>query len=182
MSNLMFDKEKREKVVAFMRRLNPDIDPRAMRLMDELRLTARAIYHVGESSVGDTGLSYAKYRLLMGLLFSEEIDGCREMNPSEISERQGTGRNTISALIRNLEAEGLVERSLNQQDRRKFDIRLTPAGRARVQEHLRNHLRIVGECFSALSAEEQVELSNLLGKIRVSVGAGDVQQKTATGA
>ena len=163
MTNPFHDKDK---WVSFVQSMNRDVDPKSLRLMDEMRMTARALYHTGETSVTDSGLSYAKYRLLMGLLFSEETEERRDLNPSEISERQGASRNSVSALIRDLEEDGLVERSLDLKDRRKFNIRLTEAGRALVREHVRRHIRIIGRCFGTLNNQEQEALSDFLSRIR----------------
>ncbi|MCZ7669864.1 MAG: MarR family winged helix-turn-helix transcriptional regulator [Chloroflexi bacterium] len=101
----------------------------------------------------------------MHLLFAEQIGGRQDLNPSEISERQGTSRNTVSALIRNLEEEGLVERSLDPDDRRKFNIRLTENGRSLVTNHARQHFQTIGHCFTILSSDEQTTLSQLLNKL-----------------
>lgn len=159
------DSKKRERWVTFVHALTPEIDPGAIRLMDQMRMVSHSLYQIGESSLAAAGLSYAKYRLLMGLMFSEEIEGRQELHPSEISQRQGTSRNTISALIGDLEDEGLVERHLNRKDRRRFNIKLTAAGRALVHEHVRKHFRVIGGCFSALTSDEQQTLSLLLAKL-----------------
>lgn len=161
----------REKWRTFVLQMNPDIDPKTIRLLEEMRLAAHALHEISENSVVTAGLSYAKYRLLMGLMIAKNIEGRDEMNPSEISERQGTSRNTISALIRDLEDEGLIERQLDQQDKRKFNIRLTPAGTARLQAHAGQHMRVVSECFSELSNEEQDLLSQILQKLGASAKA-----------
>lgn len=159
------DKQKRQKWLAFMQSLNPDVDPQALRLMDELGFVARTIYHIGEQSVEQAGLSLAQYRVLMHLSFAENLGDRGELNPSEISERQGVSRNTMSSLIRNLEEEGLVERSLDPNDRRRFNIRLTDGGRGLVNQHVRQHLAVVGRCFSALSPAEQRTFFELLDKV-----------------
>ena len=117
MSHWLHDKQKREKWINFVQTLNPDLDPQALRLMDEFRSVSRAIYHLNEQSVTIPGLSFAQYRVLMHLFFAEQMDDCRELNPSEISDRQGVSRNTMSSFIRNLENEGLVERSLDPHAR-----------------------------------------------------------------
>ncbi len=163
--NWLNDEEKRERWMAFIQALDPAIDPQAIRLMDEFRSASKMIYHVGECSVDTVGLSFAQYRILMHLLFAEQIGGRQDLNPSEISERQGTSRNTVSALIRNLEEEGLVERSLDPDDRRKFNIRLTENGRSLVTNHARQHFQTIGHCFTILSSDEQTTLSQLLNKL-----------------
>ena len=165
MKHPKFSKETYEKWRTFLRELTPEIDTQSMRLMEQMRLVAHTLGQIGETSVDAAGLSYAKYRLLMGLLFSEQAEGRPELNPSEISERQGTSRNTISALIRDLEEEGLIARTLDPDDRRRFNIRLTENGRFLVREHASRHLHIINQCFSSLTGDEQGQLSELLAKI-----------------
>lgn len=165
------DKEKREKWLRFIQILNPDVDPHATRLMDEMKIVCRALHLIGERSLHAADRSYAQYRLLMGLLYSEEIEDRRDgLNPSEISERQGTSRNTISALIRSLEEEGLVERELDPDDRRKFNIRLTENGRSLVTDHARKHLRTIANCFAPLSPKDKETLSRLLTAVGEQAG------------
>jgi DNA-binding MarR family transcriptional regulator len=152
----------RRQWLKFLQDTHPDIDPRAVRLMDEMRLAAHTLYQVGEQSLVNTGLSYAQYRILIGLLFNEWTGDEGGLNPSEISAHQGTSRNTISALIRTLEDEGLIERDLDRHDRRRFNIRLTEHGRRKVREHASHHMKIVNQIFSIFDEEEQQELSKLL--------------------
>ncbi len=159
------DRQKREKWIDFMQSLNPEMDPKAVSLMDQMRFVSRAIYHVGEHSIDESGLSFAQYRVLMHLFFAEQMGERSEMNPSEISERHGVSRNTMSALIRNLEDEGLVERRLDPDDRRRFNISLTENGRSLVTDHARQHLAKIGSCFTVLSPDEQDNLYRLLRKV-----------------
>jgi len=166
MSHWLHDKQKRDKWTTFAQTLNPDLDAQALRLMDEFRVVSRAIYHMGEQSVDDAGLSFAQYRVLMHLFFAEQMGDRGILNPSEISDRQGVSRNTMSSFIRNLEDEGLVERSLDPSDRRRFNISLTEAGRALVSQHARQHLETIGQSFRILSAQEQETLLALLKKVR----------------
>ena len=154
-----------------MQDFNPQIDPQTIRLMDELGYVSRAIYQMGEQSVEELGLSFAQYRVLMHLFFAEEMGERAELNPSEISERQGVSRNTMSAFIRSLEEEGLVERQLDPHDRRRFNISLTDAGRDVVRQHTRQHLGTIDRFFSVLDRDEQVNLLNLLQKMGVQVAA-----------
>lgn len=159
------NKDKRQKWMQFMQGFNSQIDPQTIRLMDELGYVTRSIYHVNEQSVDDAGLSYAQYRVLMHLSFAEQMGDNAELNPSEISARQGVSRNTMSSFISNLEEAGLVERQLDSSDRRRFNISLTDAGRAVVREHTHHHLETIDHFFSALSSTEQDDLLNLLQKL-----------------
>jgi DNA-binding MarR family transcriptional regulator len=169
------DKERRQKWMQFMQEFHPQIDPKTIRLMDELGFVSRSMYHMREQSVDEAGLSFAQYRVLMHLFFAEQMGDRSELNPSEISDRQGVSRNTMSAFIRNLEEEGLVERRLDPDDRRRFNISLTDSGRAIVSDYTRDHLKTVDQCFSALAPDEQETLFNLLQKLGAHITA--VRQK-----
>lgn len=171
MTNSTFDHKRREKWLQFVLSLNPTTNPKSVQLMDEMWQVSHSLHQIREKSVTDAGISYAKYRILMNLMFCEEVEDRGRLNPSEISRRQGTSRNTISALIRDLEDEGLIERHLDQNDRRKFNIQLTEDGRARVHDHMRQHFHAVANCFNALSGEEQDTLSHLLHRVNDSVRA-----------
>lgn len=163
------DKDKRQKWIQFMQEFSPQIDPQTIRLMDELVYVSRAIYHMGEESVEDAGLSFAQYRVLMHLFFAEQMGERTELNPSEISDRQGVSRNTMSSFIRNLEDEELVERRLDPDDRRRFNISLTDAGRDVVRQHTRRHLETIDHFFGALRSDEQLELLKLLQQLEAQV-------------
>lgn len=165
MSKHHFDQEKREKWFTFVQELNSEIAPDALRLMEKLRMVSHALHQIGEVSLADADLSYARFRLLMRLLFCEEFEGRVELNPSEISEKQGVSRNTVSSLIRDLEGEGLIERHLDQKDRRRFNICLTEDGRSRVRAHAGQHFQIIANRFSVLTPEEQAQLNDLLTKL-----------------
>ena len=162
-------KEKNDKdraqMVNFIQSLNPNIDPKAFHLMDQMRHVSHSLLRIGETSLADSGLSLAKYRILMSLMTCQVIEGKRDLNPSEISLRQGTSRNTISSLISDLEKDKLIERRLDSDDRRKFNIRLTAAGRNKVNKHAEEHLDVIAKIFAVLNADEQENLSGLLSKL-----------------
>ncbi len=151
--------------MAFAESLYAKGDPRVHRLMDELRKVAHQLYRLSEISLDESSLSYAQYRVLMNLLFNEWRGNTQGVNPSAISESQGTSRNTISALIRGLEEEGLIERQLDQDDRRRFYIRLTDAGRQKVRDHARQHMQFVDNLFAVFNSEELDTLGRLLSRL-----------------
>lgn len=159
------DAARHQQWLALMQELNSDVDPRTVRLLERLRMVSHSLYQLGEQSLETAGLSYARFRLLMNLYKSEELDGRAELYPSEISARQGISRNTVSTLIRDLEDEGLIERHLDALDRRRFNIRLTEEGRNLIRQHSAAHFRAVAGCFDVLTPEEQQALSDLLAKI-----------------
>jgi DNA-binding MarR family transcriptional regulator len=171
----LYDEQKQARWTRFVQSLNPEIDPDTISLMDEMRFVSRAIHYVAERSLDEAGLSFAQYKVLMHLFFAEQMGDRSDLNPSEISSRHGVSRNTMSSLIRSLEDAGLLERRLDQDDRRRFNISLTEDGRTLVTDHARQHLAIVGSCFSVLTPDEQETLSQLLRKVRAQVKAVRLQ-------
>jgi DNA-binding MarR family transcriptional regulator len=160
-----FSPERAEQLKAFATSLYSGGDPAANRLMDLLRRVAHQMHRLGDASLNEAGFSYAQFRVLMSLLFQEWLGNDEGMNPSAISAQQGTGRNTVSALIRSLEEDGLIERRLDESDRRRFKIALTDAGRQRVRRHANRHMQFVDHIFAAFSPEELERLTTLLQKL-----------------
>jgi DNA-binding MarR family transcriptional regulator len=86
-------------------------------------------------------------------------------------------KNTISALLRGLEEQGLIQRTLDPQDRRLFRIRLSDYGRQVVQKEAPQRIRYLNKLASGISPEEQELLINLLAKLYRSISANCGQQK-----
>lgn len=168
---VLHTKEKRQRWMTFIQNFYPDIDPKTVRLMDELGYVSRSIFHMREQSIYEAGLSFPQYQVLMHLFFAEQMGDHGELNPSEISERQGVSRNTMSSFIRNLEDEGLVERRLDPKDRRRFNISLTENGRSLVGTYMHDHLDTVERCFRGLTPDERDTLFGLLQKLGEHVEA-----------
>ncbi len=160
--------QKHRSYLAFFSELSPETDPETIRLVGLMHRVAHALYQLSENSLEEANLSYSQYRLLMELLYQERFEGRPALNPSEISEHRGLSRNTVSSLIRNLEAEGLVMRELDATDRRRFLIKLTDAGRQIVQKHASRHFVAMQACFAELSSDEKTTMSALLERLTVS--------------
>ena len=78
-----------------------------------------------------------------------------------------TGGN-VTAIVDQLEKEGLVERLDEPADRRAFRIRLTRAGERTFGEMARAHEEWVVEMFSGLTRKEHDALLELLAKLKTS--------------
>ena len=76
-----------------------------------------------------------------------------------------TGGN-VTAIVDQLETEGLVERLDHAGDRRAFRIRLTRAGERSFAEMARAHEEWVVELLAGLSRREQDDLLKLLAKVK----------------
>jgi DNA-binding MarR family transcriptional regulator len=76
-----------------------------------------------------------------------------------------TGGN-VTAIVDQLEKEGLVERLDEPDDRRAFRIRLTRAGEKSFAEMARAHEQWIVELLGGLSRRDQDELLKLLAKVK----------------
>ncbi|TMH44504.1 MAG: MarR family transcriptional regulator [Betaproteobacteria bacterium] len=76
-----------------------------------------------------------------------------------------TGGN-VTAIVDQLEKEGLVERLDEPSDRRAFRIRLTKSGERSFTDMARAHEEWVVELLSGLSRREQDELLRLLARAK----------------
>jgi DNA-binding MarR family transcriptional regulator len=76
-----------------------------------------------------------------------------------------TGGN-VTAIVDQLEKEGLVERLDEPADRRAFRIRLTRTGDRTFAEMAREHEEWVVDLLSGVSRREQDELLKLLAKVK----------------
>lgn len=160
-----------EPLHAFLQKLAGGVDPTGLQVMRMIRVTANLYDAVLPHPLGPSHLSGPRWHVLMRLLQQEERTRGEGLTPTELSECLQVSRNTISALLRGLEEHGMIERDLDQEDRRIFRIRLSAAGRARVQSGAPYFLVYVNHLVAGLTPEEQRELLVLLDKLYASIRA-----------
>ena len=90
-------------------------------------------------------------------------DGLR-MN--ELSRRMMVTGGNVTGITDQLEAEGLVERTAVEGDRRAFLVRLTPKGRQQFNAMAHAHEAWIVDAFAALSPRDIQTLHSLLGKVK----------------
>jgi MarR family 2-MHQ and catechol resistance regulon transcriptional repressor len=71
----------------------------------------------------------------------------------------------VTVILDNLERDRLVERIRDDEDRRIYNIRLTPKGERLFSKIFKHHAERVAEFASVLSDEEQSQISSLLKKL-----------------
>jgi DNA-binding MarR family transcriptional regulator len=85
---------------------------------------ARAVEARVEHALAEEGLSLAKLGALRHLALADE-----PLTLTQLAERHCCGRSNVTALIDRLEADGLVERTIDPSDRRNQRAALKIAGR-----------------------------------------------------
>lgn len=114
-------------------------------------------------------LSGPRMGILMRLLAEEDRGNSHGLAPTQLSHFQHVKKNTVSALISGLEEQGLVERTLNPEDKRGFQIRLTPAGRERIVSSMPTRMKCINEMTAGLSSTEKKQVIENLSRLRVSL-------------
>ncbi|MDO9712533.1 MarR family winged helix-turn-helix transcriptional regulator [Paracraurococcus lichenis] len=146
----------------------PDPKPTEPRLdLDEflcfaIHSTAQAVGRANKPMLDQIGLTYPQY-LVMVVLWAED-----NQTVGRIGDKLFLESNTLTPLLKRLQAAGYIERSRCPEDERQVRIRLTDKGRALQETARAHHLewarRVFGEDLSAAKALKQqiVSLRNRL--------------------
>jgi DNA-binding MarR family transcriptional regulator len=113
-----------------------------------------------EAKLNAVGLSWPKLAALKGL-----SDAGDSLPLGQLAERLSCVKSNITQLVDRLEADGLVERKPDPNDRRTKLAALTAAGRKAVKEGIRVQQAAEREVLSRLTRDEAHQLSGLLTKI-----------------
>src|SRR5215471_10045924 len=101
-------------------------------------LTTRAL---DEALTAAHGISVKEFDVLITLFNAP--DGRLRM--TELAERVVLSASGVTHLVTRLERDGLVQRIVDERDRRSFFALLTPAGRRRLRDSRRTHNEVIRE-------------------------------------
>jgi len=113
-----------------------------------------------EAKLSDVGLSIAKLAALHVLMRAGE-----SLPLGQLAERLSCVKSNVTQLVDRLEADGLVSRAADPNDRRSRLAVLTAAGRKAYAKGSDIQAQAEKELFSALSADESKKLHELLAKL-----------------
>ena len=116
--------------------------------------------------------------VLLALLRAEQSDPARKaISQREIADATRLKAPTISTLLREMEAEGLITRTANERDARACCVALTDAGRA-ANEDIRLRLTDAEKTATdGLDEEERRTLGTLLLRMRNNLLEKEVRTK-----
>jgi DNA-binding MarR family transcriptional regulator len=117
----------------------------------------------------DEVVSLPRWRLLLHLFIAEQMGNTAGITPTELSNFRQVSKNTISALLRGLEEQGLIQREMDPKDLRLFRIHLTQAGRQIIHDTAPQRIEGLHQMLSDLSDTEITQLTFLLNKLRNSL-------------
>lgn len=121
---------------------------------------SRLITRAYQPHLDDLGITYPQYLVLMVLW---ETDG---LSVHDISERLILNTNTLTPLLKRMEAQGLVTRTRSSQDERVVRIQLSAKGKALREEAADIPLRLNERLQeSNLNLEQLLELKANLHRL-----------------
>lgn len=144
-------------------------DTHGVELLRAVRIVNNLYDAIFTERLRDDQLSGPRWGLLMRLYMEEAGGNSAGLSPSQLSHHQHVSKNTVSALLRGLEDQGLVERRLDQDDRRSFTIHLTDLGRSQIRENAPEHITFLNQLCAGLRPEERSTLLDLLARLRASL-------------
>lgn len=100
------------------------------------------------------GLLQGRWWVLVLLLRQDDLTS----SPSDLAEKAGVTKATMTGFIDGLEREKWVVRLPDPVDRRKFLIRLTEAGERKLDQAIPDYNRKVSALMSSLSGSRRAEM------------------------
>jgi DNA-binding MarR family transcriptional regulator len=139
----------------------PEVDAGSVEAFLLLLRVGSDVLSALERYLAPHGMSRGTFSVLMVL----NRDPTRGLNPSDLANRCGVTRATMTGLLDGLERKGLLNRESEQADRRTILIRLTPKAGDLLEGMLHDYYRRVAALMSGLTLEEKQALSEMLIKV-----------------
>jgi len=140
-----------------------DIDsPTAQKLLKSFMQFRKTGWH--EKKIA--GYNPSEFKVLVTIKHGAN-DEKTEMKVSEISQLLQVTSPTVTQIINILEKDGLVERTIDPDDRRAVKIRLTAAGIEVTDKARKNFSKTFTGLIDYLGEEESEQLAELLTKVHL---------------
>jgi len=145
-------------------------ETRGVEIMRLVRMLANAYEMIVSARMREDGLSGPRWRLLLHLFVAAQM-GKGALSPTQLSKTQNVSKNTISSLLRSLEEQGWIERTLDANDRRQFHIRISAAGQELIRASTPGHMDFLNQLLADFSPAEIDQLLDLLARLHAALVA-----------
>ena len=156
------DRPNDERIKATLATAASSSDSELTTLFLNVQWTYREMQKAYDRVLDQHHLSESKFILLM---FLERADKHR-LQPSELAEKLGATRATISKLLTGMERSGFIQKGHDSVDKRVVLIELTASGQAVLTNFLPSNFQAVDTIFAHFSKPDQQALTSLLAKIK----------------
>lgn len=149
-------------LVAEWRRERPDVDVSPFQVVSRVTRLAKHIDRARREAFDTHGLEQWSFDVLAALRRSGPP---YELSPGALLRRTMVTSGTMTNRVDRLQEAGLVERRADPADRRGVLVRLTAAGRRKVDASLADLLARERELLAGLSAADRAALARLLRQL-----------------
>lgn len=122
-----------------------------------------------DALLGKHGLLQGRWWVLILLMREDNLTS----TPSDLAEKAGVSRATMTGLVDSLERDGLVQRLDDANDRRKFSIKLTAAGQDKLDQVMPDYYQKVRRLMQVLTLQERDHLVTHLKMLTANIAALD---------
>jgi DNA-binding MarR family transcriptional regulator len=129
-------------------------------LVRELVFTYQAFTKTGETHIRKLGLTPPQFDVIATL------GNTKGFNFKELGEKTLITKGTLTGVIDRLEEKGLVQRQMDQHDRRMFQVVLTKQGEEIFEKVFPAQILHFRKQFQTLTSEEHEEILTALRKLK----------------
>jgi DNA-binding MarR family transcriptional regulator len=144
-------------------------NPAGVEIASLIRMVANQYDALAEQHISHASLSGARWGIMLRILAEERLGHKEGITPTYLAQCQNVSKNTISSLLRGLEEQGMIQRALDDSDRRLFRIQLTESGRAFLRDTAPRRLEHLNHLVADLTPQDQQALIDLLTKLYHSI-------------
>lgn len=173
---LLRDLPKYETLEKFARRY-PDMDIYSVRAFLTLLRVASDLLGGLDNYLEKYDLLQGRWMVLVLLMREEELTAY----PSILAEKAGVTRATMTGLLENLERNGLVERTVDMDDRRRAKVRLTDEGIAKLDEIMPDYYWRIAHLMSDFSDKDKKDFISFLDRLTGKVTVLDTTDRDTAG-
>lgn len=145
----------------------PQVDPEAFEATLHMLRVATDVLDAFDRYYAGHGVSSGRFSVLM--LLNREPD--KGLTPSDLAEKAGVTRATMTGLLDGLEKDALVTRRSCRDDRRMCYIHLTDKARQLMEAMVPDYYTRVANLMQNLSVDEKKTLVAILGKVNQGISA-----------
>jgi DNA-binding MarR family transcriptional regulator len=154
------------RVAAQWERERPDLDASPLLVLGRIERLAAVADGLLRPTFAAAGLGNGDFAVLAAL---RRAGAPHALRPVELATSLLVTTGAVTKRLDRLEAQGLVTREDATEDGRGKWTRLTPAGKARTDRLMTEHLEVEAGLLAGLTAEERERLAHLLGRLAVSL-------------
>lgn len=144
----------------------PHLDPRVEAIVTRMDVIVRYLRRRKEEALAGHGLKPAEYAILHEIV---RAGAPYRVSPSALAARIGVPATTMTSRLERAEANGLITRVLDPEDRRHLLVELTAAGRAAWEAAMREQDDAEKALLAALGDGQRDELASLLREITLAI-------------